>query len=65
MGFDKDQPGPIVQPARKTTQVNFWMVIAIVIFFVAGGVAIGWFHRHPREVSTKVSQQMESNRPPP
>jgi hypothetical protein len=42
MGFDTNDPKPIVQPAKKTTKVNISMAVAVVIFFVLGGAAIAW-----------------------
>lgn len=43
MGFDQNDPRPIVNVRKKTTQVNVWMVIALVMFFVAGALAI-WIY---------------------
>jgi hypothetical protein len=46
MGFDQNDPQPIIQPAKKTTKVNIWMVIAVVLFFVLGGLAMAWMRSH-------------------
>ena len=64
MGFDQNQPGPVVEPAKKTTQVNLWMALAVIIFFLCGALTIGWFHRHPREITHSVHQQMQRETPP-
>jgi hypothetical protein len=42
MGFDKNNDGPIIQPAKKETKINISMVIAVLIFFVLGGAAMIW-----------------------
>jgi hypothetical protein len=42
MGFDKNDPRPIIEPAKKDTKINIGMVIGVVIFFVLGGLAIMW-----------------------
>jgi hypothetical protein len=47
MGFDQNDAGPIIKPARKTTKVNLSLVVGVVIFFIFGGAAIAWMiHRH-------------------
>jgi len=40
MGFDQNDPRPILNPHKKTTQVNIWMVVAVLAFFVGGAIAI-------------------------
>ena len=30
MGFDKNDPGSIIQPAKKTTQVNIGIVVGVL-----------------------------------
>jgi hypothetical protein len=42
MGFDKDDPRPIVQPAKTTTKVNISLIVGVLIFFIIGGAAIIW-----------------------
>jgi hypothetical protein len=42
MGFDKNDAGPIVEPAKRTTKVNISMVVAVVVFFALGAAAILW-----------------------
>jgi hypothetical protein len=44
MGFDKNDPQPIIQPAKKTTKVNIGMVVGVALFFVIGGIAIAIMH---------------------
>jgi hypothetical protein len=43
MGFDQNDPRPVLNVKKKTTQVNIWMAIAVLMFFVAGGLAI-WIY---------------------
>lgn len=40
MAFDKDDPAPLVDPARRTTKVNVIMVLAIVVFFLVAGIIV-------------------------
>jgi hypothetical protein len=44
MGFDKNDGAPIVETAKKTTKVNVIMVLAVVVFFLIGGIVIAWMH---------------------
>jgi hypothetical protein len=47
MGFDKNDPGPLVQSANKTTKVNISLVVGVVLFIAIGGAAIAWMRsRH-------------------
>lgn len=48
MGFDKDDPRPLVQPRKSTTQVNFAVVAGVAIFFIVCALAIVWMKmQHP------------------
>jgi len=40
MSFDAETNLPILQPKKKTTQVNIWMAVFVALFFVAMAVAI-------------------------
>ena len=40
MGFDKDDTRPVVDVKRRTTQVNIWMAVAIVVFFIGAAVIV-------------------------
>jgi hypothetical protein len=42
MGFDQNDARPIIQPAKKETKINIGMVVAVILFFVLGGIAIAW-----------------------
>ena len=46
MGFDQNDQRPILNPHKKTTQVNLWMVVGVIVFFVAGGLAIWLYSNH-------------------
>ena len=48
MGFDADSAGqPIVNVHKKTTQVNLWMVVGVVVFFlISAGVVVWLSQRH-------------------
>ena len=40
MGFDQGENQPIVNPAKKTTKVNFFVVFAVIFFFAVGAYFI-------------------------
>lgn len=40
MSFDKNDGAPIVNVHKKTTKVNIWMVVAVLVFLALGAVAI-------------------------
>jgi hypothetical protein len=42
MGFDKNDSRPIIQPSKKTTQVNLVMVGMVLIFLLLGAGTIIW-----------------------
>jgi hypothetical protein len=42
MGFDKNDAGPVIQPAKKETKINIGMAVGVLIFFIIGGIAIGY-----------------------
>jgi hypothetical protein len=42
MGFDKKDGGSIIEPAKKTTQVNIFIVLAVVVFILIGCIAMVW-----------------------
>jgi hypothetical protein len=42
MGFDQNDSGPLVKPAKKTTKVNISLIVGVLLFFVFGGLAIAW-----------------------
>jgi hypothetical protein len=39
MSFDKDDGHPIVNVHRRTSKVNIWMAVVVVIFIVGGIIA--------------------------
>lgn len=47
MGFDKDDESPLVHPERRTTKVNLWMIVGILVFFIAAGVVVWYLARNP------------------
>jgi hypothetical protein len=42
MGFDKNDSGPIVEPAKRTTKVNIGLVAGVVVFLGIGIAAVCW-----------------------
>jgi hypothetical protein len=53
MGFDKDDPRPIINVEKRTTKVNIWMVVGILVFFVAAGVVVWALFLHPSSSTTE------------
>jgi hypothetical protein len=43
MGFDQDDDQPIIQPHRKATRVNLWLVVGVLGFLLAGALLIWVF----------------------
>jgi len=50
MGFDQGNNQPIVNPAKKTTKVNFFVVLAVIAFFAIGAYFI-WSTAHNKPQS--------------
>jgi hypothetical protein len=47
MGFDQNDPGPIVVPAKRTTKVNICLAVGVVTFLAIGFAAMTVFeHIH-------------------
>jgi hypothetical protein len=42
MGFDQNDPRPIIQLAKRTTKVNLVTVAAVLVFLLIGAGAIIW-----------------------
>jgi hypothetical protein len=45
MGFDQNDPKPVLVPAKRTTKVNIIMVAAVILFFIICLVAVMYMHR--------------------
>ncbi len=47
MSIDKESSGfPEINPHKRTTKVNFAIVIGIAVFFAAMAVVVWWFANH-------------------
>jgi hypothetical protein len=46
MGFDKNDPKPIINPAKRTTKVNISIAAAVFVFLAVGFVAMGLFEHY-------------------
>ena len=57
MGFDENSNKPLVNPHKRTTKVNFAVVIAVVVFFVISAVMLIRFMRHPETTVPKAEKQ--------
>lgn len=40
MAFDQNDQRPIMNVHKRTTKVNLWMVVGVLLFFVGGGLLI-------------------------
>jgi hypothetical protein len=47
MDHELDEPKMGLNVHRRTTQLNLWMIVAIVLFFVLAGLYILRVARHP------------------
>ncbi|HEY8993765.1 MAG TPA: hypothetical protein VIM71_03695 [Lacunisphaera sp.] len=45
MGFDQNDPRPIVNVHKRTTKVNIWMAVGVGVFFLLGALMIWLFVR--------------------
>lgn len=46
MSIDKESDGvPEVNVHRRTTKVNLWMIVAILVFFAVAALAAVWISR--------------------
>ena len=45
MSFDQNDGRPIINVHKRTTKVNLWMVAAVGVFLLAGGVMIWVFNQ--------------------
>ena len=53
MAFDQNSDLPVLQPQKRTTKVNFGIVIGVLLFFVIAGAVLFWFARNPSEASNR------------
>jgi len=48
MAFDKQTAGqPIIQPEKRTTQVNVWVVVGVAVFLLLGALALVHVYHNP------------------
>jgi len=59
MGFDDNSAGqPLVNVHKKTTQVNLWMVVGVIVFFVvSASVLFSVSRRHGPDESNPPEAQ--------
>ena len=59
MSFDKDNQSPsqVVNVHKRTTKVNFAVVIGVLVFFLLGGVAIWMTARNPPQTPSEATGQ--------
>lgn len=60
MGFDKNNPDqPLVRPERRTTQVNVWIAIGVLVMILASFVYLVHAHKHPVETQNSAVQELD------
>lgn len=63
MAFDKESAGlPLVQPQKKTTQVNIGIVVAVMVFFTVVGIVLWNISRHPEKTRNDVHQEIQQSK---
>jgi hypothetical protein len=45
MGFDQNDPRPIINVHKRTTKVNIWMAVGVLVFLTVGTLLIWMFAR--------------------
>jgi hypothetical protein len=53
MGLDKDDPTPPVDFKKRTSKVNVFMVLAVVLFLVIAGVVVFSLHKDPTKSTSE------------
>lgn len=53
MGFDKDDTRPVVDVNRRTTKVNIWMAVSILVFFALAIVVVWALWNDPSSATTE------------
>jgi preprotein translocase subunit Sec61beta len=47
MGFDNNDPRPIIDPSKRTTKVNICVAVGVLVFLAIGALAIASYaHVH-------------------
>lgn len=60
MGFDEQNKNePIIQPHKKTTQVNIAIAIAVIVFIAITGVVLWVIASNPEETRTEMHQEIK------
>ena len=44
LGPKDDDTSPVIDPGKKTTQVNFTIVAGVLLFLLAGALTVSWLH---------------------
>ncbi len=57
MGFDKDSNLPLVNPQKRTTKVNFGIVVGIVIFLLGTAGVVIWYSNNPPHTAPKEQRE--------
>ncbi len=52
-----DEPAVGLNLSRKTTQVNLWIVAAVVLFFAVGGILMVRFLKDPPSSTPEMKQE--------
>lgn len=58
MGFDEGSNQPILQPRKKSTEVNLWIAASVIVFLLIGIFYYAYTEHHRREVQMQVQQSL-------
>jgi hypothetical protein len=56
MAFDRNDTVPSVNPKKRTTKVNFGVIIGVILFFAVAAGAIVHFTRNPENTVPKAEK---------
>lgn len=57
MGFDENSNRPLMNPKRRTTKVNFAIVVAVLAFFMVSAFMLIRYSRSPEKTVPKAERQ--------
>jgi hypothetical protein len=65
VGFDKNDPQPLVVTTEKsTTKVNIGVILGVLVFLVFSVGAVVWIWQNPDENAQDVQQKVDERKQP-
>jgi hypothetical protein len=53
-----DGPNISLDVSHRSTQLNLWMIVAVILFFVLGGFYLAHVFRHPPTSTQEMKQSL-------